>query len=255
MENIRKSIKRFRRHLGFQRQKFTAKGEFELRLLRHLVPQGAIVADVGANRGVYSFHLQGFASQVWAFEPNANYHERLRELGPKVRLEDVALSNTEGNATLSIPLKEGVGAHGWGTIEQYAGIIAETRKVKLRTLDSYSLDLGFIKIDVEGHELAVLGGAMQTLKKCRPNLLVESEEYHRSGSTSELFSLMNSLDYNGFFFKNKKCISVINFNPKLHQPDGLICPGDKIVRQELNYINNFVFLPKENQWLFPFRYT
>lgn len=245
MEDILKMLRRFRWRLGFYRQRFTAAGEFELRLLKYLVAPDAIVADVGANSGIYSFHLKKLSSEVWAFEPNANYHERLLDLGRKVRLEDVALSDSEGEAILSIPLGEAVAAHGWGTIEAYAGKVAETRRVKVRTLDSYRVDFGFIKIDVEGHEMSVLQGAIETLKRARPNLLVECEERHRRGATSELFKLMSDLGYNGYFFRNKRCFAVASFEPKIHQREGLISLGQRIVRQRVDYVNNFVFIPEE----------
>ena len=37
---------------------------------------------------------------------------------------------------------------------------------------------GFIKIDVEGHELKVIDGAKETIEKHKPNLLIEIEEQH-----------------------------------------------------------------------------
>ena len=50
-------------------------------------------------------------------------------------------------------------------------------EVPMATLDSsYEGEVGFIKIDVEGHEQAVLDGAVQTIRRCRPRLLVEIDE-------------------------------------------------------------------------------
>lgn len=43
-------------------------------------------------------------------------------------------------------------------------------------LDDFELtNVGFIKIDVEGHELAVLRGASKTIEREQPNLMVEVE--------------------------------------------------------------------------------
>ena len=59
------------------------------------------------------------------------------------------------------------------------GDTVETIRVPLRTLDSYNLsNIGFIKIDVEGHELDVLRGAEVTLRRDQPNLLIEIENRH-----------------------------------------------------------------------------
>ena len=50
-------------------------------------------------------------------------------------------------------------------------------KVHMDRLDNvYSGTAGFIKIDVEGHEQAVLDGAVETIDRCRPRLLVEVDE-------------------------------------------------------------------------------
>src|SRR6266568_3035020 len=55
-------------------------------------------------------------------------------------------------------------------------IVAE-RVVEVRTLDSFEFsDVAMIKIDVEGHEEAVVAGAEETIRRCRPSLLIESEE-------------------------------------------------------------------------------
>lgn len=53
-------------------------------------------------------------------------------------------------------------------------------------------DVGFIKIDVEGHELAVLKGATSLINRCRPVLLVECEERHSPGGTERLFKFLQS---------------------------------------------------------------
>ena len=74
------------------------------------------------------------------------------------------------------------------------------------TLDDFfagrSLQPNFLKIDVEGHELAVLQGARQTLKKHRPTILVECEARHRpDGDVRPVFEFLQSLGYGGSFFR------------------------------------------------------
>ena len=45
--------------------------------------------------------------------------------------------------------------------------------------------VGFIKLDVEGFELAVLKGAAQTLARCRPLLYLENDRVDRSPALIE----------------------------------------------------------------------
>ena len=55
----------------------------------------------------------------------------------------------------------------------------EILEVKCKSLDSYNFEqVDFIKIDAEGHELFVLQGAIETIKRCNPIIQAEVEEKH-----------------------------------------------------------------------------
>jgi hypothetical protein len=66
------------------------------------------------------------------------------------------------------------------------------RTYLVKPLDAYTLtNVDFIKIDVEGHELAVIDGAMETIRHNRPVLVIEA-------SQATLGPLTNRLDPLGY---------------------------------------------------------
>jgi hypothetical protein len=58
-------------------------------------------------------------------------------------------------------------------------------------------DVGFIKIDVEGHELDVLAGLAGLLATCLPNLIIEIGDPARGGSLAEICRRLDPLGYVG----------------------------------------------------------
>jgi FkbM family methyltransferase len=118
-----------------------------------------------------------------------------------------------------------------------------TVQVDVTTLDAFFADQprgpDFLKIDVEGHELAVLHGGRNTLEKYRPTLLLECEARHRPDSdVRPVFDLLNSLGYQGTFFQNGRRHPLSEFDSAIHQRVGSNSddlPGC--------YVNNFAFVP------------
>lgn len=169
----------------------------EERWLAARVWQGQIVYDVGAWEGVFALFFAravGTQGQVVAFEPNPRSAAQLREnvtlnCFQNVRLFEIALGEVEGQAYLHVP--EGASARGHLT-EGKAGTA-----VPVRRLDTLIAAEGlpvpdFIKIDVEGAELAVLRGAQRTLVRCRPTLLIE---VHPQADHIALWTLLRELGY------------------------------------------------------------
>jgi FkbM family methyltransferase len=217
------------------------RGERELRLLPDLVDRHRIAIDVGANNGTYAYYLSKL-TKVVAFEPNPRYCWRLSNLPRNVNVQAVALSDKEGEAILHIPyLPSGGEAHGWASLESVPG--STEVRVASRTLDSYGLDPGFIKIDVEGHEEAVVRGAMDTIRQSKPILLIECEERHNPGATLRLPSMLGAIGYRGFFYPaGQERTPITQFDPAIHQPAGLDFENDLDEVRRV-YVNNFLFIP------------
>jgi FkbM family methyltransferase len=177
-------------------------GEREIHLLKYLVDPRKTALDIGAAEGIYAFYLQRLARRCVAFEPNPSSVTHLRRALPKVEIHQAAVSAVEGDATLRVPVVNGILYKGWATIEpknQLGELPPHTiEEIRVRTVrpDLMALgDLGFVKIDVEGHELDVLAGLSGLLAKCRPNLLIEVGDAHRGGSLAEVRRRLDPLGY------------------------------------------------------------
>ncbi|HEY1828387.1 MAG TPA: FkbM family methyltransferase [Acidimicrobiales bacterium] len=198
-----------------------------------LVPKGATAVDVGAHRGLWTYWIGRRAGQVHSFEPNPNLYAFLsRTRLRSVHTYQVALSDVEGTAELSVPTG---GRAGRGSIEATNGDHIAT--VATRRLDSYALaDVGFMKIDVEGHEEAVIRGATETLERCHPVLVIEIEDRHNPGATARIPATLAGLGYqHAYFERGGTLYRLPEFDLRRHQID---------VTSEMSddYVNNFVFM-------------
>ena len=119
----------------------------------------------------------------------------------------------------------------------------EIRVPKLR-LDDYEVhNVGFIKIDVEGHELAVLQGSEQTIRASMPILLVEIEDRHRANTISDTSAFFAELGYEGFFLLDCEVLSFALFDKNVHQDPANIGGWKENWVRSGTYVNNFFFLP------------
>jgi FkbM family methyltransferase len=177
-------------------------GEPEIHLLQYLVDPRRTAIDIGAAEGVYAFFLQRLAQRCIAFEPNPSLHVGLKRALPEVEIHQAAVSAVEGDATLRVPVVNGIPYRGWGTIEpknQFTELPAcGVEEFRVRTVrpDQMALgDIGFVKIDVEGHESDVVAGLSGLLAKCLPNLLIEIGGPNHRQSLAEVRRRLDPLGY------------------------------------------------------------
>ena len=129
-----------------------------------------IAVDIGSNVGFWTFPLAHEFKKVHCFEPiplhNACWKQNLAGVN-NVVLHKVGLSDTPGKLSFTSP----EGSCG-GTYVSETGIT-----YPIKTLDSFNLkNVSFLKVDCEGFELPILQGAEETLKKCKPLVVVEQKK-------------------------------------------------------------------------------
>jgi FkbM family methyltransferase len=130
--------------------------------------------DIGANIGFMTAYFSKNWKKTTAFEPGPNAFECLKLNCNKenIILYNLALSDNEGQVLFAqggrseidqIVLSDKVLKKNWKTIPIHTSY-----------LDKFQLDnLDLIKIDVEGHELQVIKGAINTIKKNKPLIVLE----------------------------------------------------------------------------------
>jgi len=179
--------------------------EPELVGLSAVVRHGDEVIDVGAALGMYTVPLAdlvGRTGRVWSFEPQPRGMLTVRLLriitGPhRGRVSRTTMGPAAGESTIVVPFRNGFPIFGHGHV---AGRADDDNGRQYRTtapmttIDAWCAEKGiapvsFIKVDVEGFEPAVIEGAVATIDRDRPSLLLEIEDRHlaRYGRTATDF--------------------------------------------------------------------
>lgn len=173
----------YRLSLQYQKYVLLLGWEPEVRHIKDYASESALAIDVGANMGLWSYAMakSGMFEKVLAFEPNPTLTGDLKRAGFKnVTVIHKAVSSAPGTSHLKIPKQGDVLLSGWASLENQIDIDTdEFQELLVETvrLDDLNLDgVGFIKIDVEGHELNVLEGARRFLSTNQPVCLIECRD-------------------------------------------------------------------------------
>jgi FkbM family methyltransferase len=220
-------------------RKHWRKGERELRLLPEFVPPGRAAIDVGANKGVYTHYLSRIVTHVHAFEPNPKmYHLLCRTLPGNATAYTCALSDRDDEtAEMIVPIYGGHFSNATASLnvrkkDRQHGVFS----VQTRTLDSFGFtNIGFVKIDVEGFEKAVLAGAVDLIARERPVIQVEMEEEHTGEPIETSLAFMEQFDMDGYFVREGRLVPLSAF------------VADRDHRRRVSkaaYVNNFIFRPR-----------
>ena len=146
--------------------------EPELNLVKDFVKdRNSTVIDAGANIGTYTCHFEEFSDHVVAFEPYPPLAQLLlayAKHNKRVTVYNIGLSDHEGYMDLHTPVDAGD-----EPATSTFSVIKETHKtarVPVKTIDSFNFkNVSLMKLDVEGHELKVINGALETIKKISPH--------------------------------------------------------------------------------------
>jgi FkbM family methyltransferase len=174
------------------------------RLLPGLCGGASAFVDVGAHIGSVIAEVRRCypTIQVIGVEAVLEKAASLRRKFPDVEVHGCAVGDTEGEATFFVDLvRPGYSSLACGdhTRDQIREITVPIRR--LDCLVPASADVGVIKLDVEGAELAVLRGATELIARCRPVIFFESGRLAAKAmgfTTDELFDWFVAQNYEIF---------------------------------------------------------
>ena len=139
--------------------------------------------DIGSNVGMWTRELAQKFEQVYCFEPNPNFIECFNKniTESNVKLFELGLSNKEHTASQEFNSTQMTNTPG---------------NIQCRTLDSFNLnDIDFIKIDVDGFEIEVLEGAVETITRNKPVINIEMKRLKRPDICKKIRRILRGLSY------------------------------------------------------------
>jgi FkbM family methyltransferase len=179
-------------------------GEFswaETQVFRQIVKPGMLVVEAGANIGAHTVELARIIArkgELHAFEPQRLVFQNL--------CANLAINQIENAFAYQMALGERSGTilvppMNPNTVFNNGGVSLRNadggESVPLAMLDMLQLPAcHFLKIDVEGMEVEVIQGAVNTIERYRPTMFVENDRPERS---RELLSLISELNYDAYW--------------------------------------------------------
>jgi FkbM family methyltransferase len=166
-------------HLPKMLKKSVDKGlpaEYQIAVRRRsieLCKKRDVALDIGANVGLWSRDLVKSFSRVIAFEPVALFRECLESnvTGENFEVLPIALGDQDTQGTMII-IEDNSGATHLDPATMGTGDVQVVR------LDSLNFqNISYIKVDCEGYEYRILQGAEQTIRHCRPIMVIEQKSH------------------------------------------------------------------------------
>lgn len=164
-------------------------------VIRRVLAPGSNCIDIGCHQGQFlrAFLKHAPQGHHFAFEPIPYLAEKLRDSFPNVEVFPYALSDHSGEESFYVipesPALSGLSAREFVAPDKTRQEI----KVRVERLDNLvpeNIKINLIKIDVEGAEGAVILGALETIKRNMPLIVIE-----HGGASSQAFGFSSSQIY------------------------------------------------------------
>jgi FkbM family methyltransferase len=171
---------------------------YGLQLLLKDSSSGGLFLDVGANDGVSALSFRKINSNcaIYSLEPNPMHRRSLERLKKRLQKFDYQLcaaGDEPGRTTLTIPMLRGLPLHSASFClpEQRKVLEADfppavarrlqyvTETVPVVRIDDLNLSPTVAKVDAEGYDERIIHGMQETIRRCRPILMIENNPLTR----------------------------------------------------------------------------
>jgi FkbM family methyltransferase len=200
--------------------------ETELKILPEIVDRDKTAIDIGANTGLYTYFLAKYARDVIAFEPHELFADFLmKAVADNVVVINKGISNTISQLPFYIPVKYGQKQMNIASFDKPTNpdMSYLTQLVDTVTLDLMGFEnVGFIKIDVEGHEYSVLQGAEKLIRSQRPLIQVEILGNPEEKRKNRTLALLRDYRYEVYIYTDNELKKMNSIDP-LYYGKNFIC--------------------------------
>lgn len=191
--------------------------EASTKIVKKFIKNGDIVFDIGANIGYYSVifsKIVGPNGQIFSFEPTKYFSDVLKDnlaanniknvelipLGLSDKKEQLTIQIDGCSATLHVP--------GGGELlnQEIISLITLDIFVKERNISQ----IDFVKIDVDGHEPAVLNGGWKIFDFFKPLILLEISHAHYLQYGTNAWDFYKLLKDKGLFIYYENTLEELN---------------------------------------------
>jgi len=198
-------------------------------ILKKYVKSGMRVFDVGANSGFHTIllgSLLGDTGEVHSFEP-VTYYRKMLEENIKINNFTNIVVNDKGlsDSTQELEIKF---SKDNASLHVLLASNHQIEKIQLIKFDDYIHDkkidkIDLIKVDIEGHELFFLNGAIEALNKFKPVIIMEfslSYIMRQNINPTDILTKLQDLGYTIYsertfkpYLTKRECIDDIIKNP------------------------------------------
>lgn len=201
-------------HIGFEVNLNGYYEKKELNGLRDfLISEGVIgvALDIGANVGNHSIHFATYFEKVYSFEPNSLTYQLLKfnvQFFNNIQVFNFGLSDKNENVIAYSPnWNRGSTSIHFQATEKYDLSLKKFDQISDIIFDK----IDFIKIDVEGHELSVLKGMENMLRRDFPIIGFEYLNSEFIKDQDLIIQYLNGLGYNLYLDSSNNFIPIDNW--------------------------------------------